>query len=410
MSNTVTAATFMPLEGSDPALPGDPFARPRYMYGQLLGADDFTTEQRYHLLRARLRNALLHGSGVVCGLDITNATTTEPPAAELRCTPGLAIDPLGREVFVPEAICLDVTGLSNTSFWSDLHPSPKAGGDSPVRRAYAVLSYRACLSAQVPAIAPPCTDATNSLAYSRVLDSYQLCLEAVAPPDPNPLSRDWLAMTTPRDVRARLQALITKVPPNIAQLWAQPQDAKILLATVDLKPVGAASNTTTIDAVDTSVRALLPDVQTVAQIATGVRLVGPAMAATGTPDFTLVSATVAAGTGSDAGKKMVLTATLSAPVRSGTVTATSLRVFKLAVGAWAAATAEAPSVAGPVITVKLTENWTAATTWQLVLSGGGAQPIMDTSSPPRPLAGNAGDAALPSGRGRDASVIDTFTP
>jgi hypothetical protein len=407
MSNTVPAATFMALEGSDPSLPGDPFSRPRYIYGQLLGADDFTTEQRYHLLRARLRNALLHGSGVVCGLDITGATTTTPPATQLRCTPGLAIDALGRDIFVPETICLDVTGLSNASFWSDLHPPPKAADASPVRRAYAVLSYRACLSAQVPAIAPPCSDATNSLAYSRVLDSYQLCLEATAPPDPDPLSRDWLAMTAPQGLRARLQALMTAAPPNITQLWAQPMDAKILLATVDLEPVGAASNTTKIDAIDTSVRALLPDVQTVAQMATGVRLVGSAgTAATG---FTLVSATVAAGAGSDAGK-MVVTATLSAPVRAGTATGSSVRLFKLAAGAWAAATLEAPSVAGAVITIKVDEAWTAATTWQLVLSGGGAQPILDTSSPPRPLAGNADDPPLPPGRGRDANVIETFTP
>ena len=42
MTDTVDAATFAPLEGTDPALPGDPFARPRYSYGQLLGADDFS--------------------------------------------------------------------------------------------------------------------------------------------------------------------------------------------------------------------------------------------------------------------------------------------------------------------------------------------------------------------------------
>src|SRR5690349_19944929 len=153
MSETVDAATFAPLEGADPALPGDPFARPRYMYGQLLGAEDFTTEQRYHLLRARMRNALLHGSGVVCGLDLASRSTDDPPATELRCLPGLAIDPLGREIFVPETICLDITPLAaNRSFWGGLSRPPGVAADSTVRRCYAVLSYRACLSAQVPAI------------------------------------------------------------------------------------------------------------------------------------------------------------------------------------------------------------------------------------------------------------------
>src|SRR5690242_4996935 len=127
MSDVVDAAIFTPLEGSDPALPGDPFSRPRCQYGQLLGAEDFTAEQRYHLLRARLRNALLHGSGVVCGLDLSKRESHDPPAAELRCTPGLAIDAQGREIFVPETICLNVLGLANNRrFWPDLSPPPGA--------------------------------------------------------------------------------------------------------------------------------------------------------------------------------------------------------------------------------------------------------------------------------------------
>jgi hypothetical protein len=401
MSAAIDAATFSPLEGADAALPGDPFARPRYMYGQLLGAEDFTTEQKYHLLRARMRNALLHGSGVVCGLDITSSSTVDPPAVELICSPGLAIDQLGREIFVPEAICLDVTGLAiNDSFWSDLQPPPSAPAQSAVRRCYAVLSYRGCLSAQVPAIAPPCSDADNSLAYSRVLDSYRLCLEAAPPPDPHPLSRDWLALTAPPDLRGRLQALLTNAPPDPAQLWAQPQDAKVLLAVVDLEPVGAPADSTKIDNIDTSVRALLPDVQTVAQIATGVRLIGPAAPAA----FTLLSIAVAAG----AGGAMEVTATLSAPIQAGTVTATSVLLSKFDGAKWTSPNVDAPAVAGATITLTVNEAWTAPTTYQLVLSGGAAQPILDTQN--RPLAGSPDEPAPPPGRGRDACVIGIFTP
>ena len=404
MSESIDAATFAPLEGADPALPGDPFARPRYMYGQLLGAEDFTAEQRYHLLRARMRNALLHGSGVVCGLDITSSMTTEPPAAELRCGAGLAIDPLGREIYVPESICLDVTGLANNdTFWSDLSAPPGSAAGDTVRRCYAVLTYRACLSAQVPAIAPPCSDADNSLAWSRVLDSYRLCLEAAPPPDPHPLSRDWLALTAPPGLRARLQAMITGTPPDPAQLWMLPQDAKVLLAVVDLQPVGTPADSTNVIAVDTSVRALLPDVQTVAQIATGIRLIGPA----GTPGFTALSATAAKGTGGDAGK-MVITATLSADPQPGTVTANSARVFKLDAGAWTQPTVAAPVVSGATITLVVAEDWTTPTTYQLILSGGGAEPIVDTQN--RPLAGFADEPAPPAGRGRDACLTGTFTP
>jgi hypothetical protein len=402
MSDTVDAATFAPLEGTDPALPGDPFARPRYMYGQLLGAEDFTAEQRYHLLRARMRNALLHGSGVVCGLDITSTETAEPPVAELRCSPGLAIDQLGREIYVPEQVCLDVTGLANNNtFWRDLTAPPGAAETSTVRRCYAVLTYRACLSAQVPAIAPPCSDADNSLDWSRVLDSYRLCLEAIAPPDPHGLSRDWLALTDPPSLRARLQALLTGRPPAPSQLWTLPQDAKVLLAVVDLQPAGTPPiSTKVVTPIDTTVRALLPDVQTVAQIATGIRLIGPARPA----PFALLSVTAK---GPDAGK-MVVEATLSANPQGGTVTGSSARLFKLSGGAWTAPIVDHRSVSGATISIAVNEVWTATTTYQLILSGSGAEPILDTNN--RPLAGFADEPAPGPGRGRDACLTGTFTP
>lgn len=408
MSGTVDAATFSPLEGTDPALPGDPFSRPRYMYGQLLGAEDFTAEQRYHLLRARLRNALLHGSGVVCGLDVSSVSTADPPVNELRCTPGLAIDALGREIFVPETACLDLTGLAaNKSFWPSLTAPPGAAADSTARRCYAVLSYRACLSAQVPAIAPPCSDADNALAYSRVLDSYKLCLEAAAPPDPNPLSRDWLALTAPPGLRDRLQALMcqspAQKPADPGQLWSVTQEEKVLLAVIDLEPVGNPASNTKVDAIDTTVRALLPDVQTVAQIATGIRLAGPAAAAR----FTAVSVAMAKGSGANAGK-MVATVTMSAGLQAGTVTTGSVRLFKLDTGAWKQPAAAPAAVSGDQITLVVNENWTAATTWQVVLAGGGARPILDTDG--NPLAGFSDEPAPPSGRGRDAVLIATFTP
>ena len=68
MSTPLSAATFAPLDDLDPATPGDPFTRLRYHYGQLLVAEDFTTEQRYFLLRSRLHNALLHGVGTAWGI------------------------------------------------------------------------------------------------------------------------------------------------------------------------------------------------------------------------------------------------------------------------------------------------------------------------------------------------------
>jgi hypothetical protein len=56
----------------DPSAFGHPaaFERLGYFYGQLLGVDDFRTEQRYFMEKRKLHNRCLHGWGVVCGLDV----------------------------------------------------------------------------------------------------------------------------------------------------------------------------------------------------------------------------------------------------------------------------------------------------------------------------------------------------
>ena len=46
------------------------FRRLRYFHGMLLDDKDFQAEQQYHAGKRRLLNRMLHGSGVVCGLDI----------------------------------------------------------------------------------------------------------------------------------------------------------------------------------------------------------------------------------------------------------------------------------------------------------------------------------------------------
>ncbi|WHO39153.1 hypothetical protein PMI04_000690 [Sphingobium sp. AP49] len=427
MTEVVDAATFAPIEGTDPALPGDPFTRVRYSYGQLLGAEDFTAEQKYHLLRARLRNALLHGTGVVAGLDIVARQTIDPPATELRCTAGLAIDALGREIYVPEAVCLDITGLAaNASFWASLSPSPAAvnpppseegeapspaevdadadaaPSSSPVdrRRCYVVLSYRACLTAQTPAIAAPCSDADNALAWSRVLDSYRLCLEPAAPEDPFETVRDWTRIDEPPALRTRMQALLTNVPPALARLYAHAEDTKLLLATVDLETI---DDRTTVVALDSSVRALLPPVQSIAEIALGTRLVGPAAPAAAA-HFRALSAIAASD-----GTAISVAVTFSAPLQPLSITPDSVRILRFdPTAGWTELTPASSNITGAVLTLTLGEDWTGDTLWQIALSGGGAQPILDLDG--HPLAGFADDPTPPPGRGHDAVRIATFSP
>ena len=50
---------------------GHGLQRVNYAHGQLLGVDDFRAEQDYVRRRLSRHNRLLHGVGIVCGLDVT---------------------------------------------------------------------------------------------------------------------------------------------------------------------------------------------------------------------------------------------------------------------------------------------------------------------------------------------------
>jgi hypothetical protein len=427
MAMSDTATLFAPLEDADPATPGDPFSRLRYSYGQLLGADDFAAEQRYHLLRERLLTATLHGHGTVWGLRVTAREDATNNTVQLVCAPGLAVDALGRLIHVEQEVCLDVTGLALAPFWSDLAPPPAAeedgaaetipGGDSVagaedeapppagrIRRAHVVLSYRACLADEVPAITPPCSSSGEATAYARVLDRWRLCLMAEAPPDPHPLARDWTATAGTGDLRTRLLDFILNPPAQVSRFWSGSDEAPLLLATVDLEPVGdPAERTRLVAGPDNAVRALLPDVQTLGAMTTGLRLLGPG----GAQPFRLVS--VAARS---EGGQVVLDARFTTPPDGTSLSADAIRVFRRdATGAWLPATFNGwavPSDGNGLAMITIGEDWTEATTYQLLLRGAGAAPLLDATG--QPLSGLDGEPPLPAGAGRDVSLVQRFEP
>src|SRR3954449_13207635 len=77
-------------------------ARNNYFYGKMLDVQHFTMEQRYFNQKRWLLNRLALGSGVVCGLQFILSAD-----GRLALGPGVAIDPLGREIIVPAAVPLD---------------------------------------------------------------------------------------------------------------------------------------------------------------------------------------------------------------------------------------------------------------------------------------------------------------
>lgn len=83
------------------------FQRPRYFHGMLLDDKDFLAEQGYHSKKRRFLNRMLHGSGVVCGLDLNG----EKGGKWLELTAGLAFDCCGNEIWVGKSRRLDLAQL-----------------------------------------------------------------------------------------------------------------------------------------------------------------------------------------------------------------------------------------------------------------------------------------------------------
>jgi hypothetical protein len=69
----------------------------RYFYGQRLDVRHFESEQNYVRGKLWMLNRLVHGFGVVCGLDVTLGDDRKSVVVQ----PGLALDKAGREIVVP---------------------------------------------------------------------------------------------------------------------------------------------------------------------------------------------------------------------------------------------------------------------------------------------------------------------
>jgi hypothetical protein len=83
------------------------FGRLRYFHGMLLDDKDFTAEQEYHNKKRRFLNRMLHGSGVVCGLEFNG----KKDGQWIEVTSGLALDCSGNEIWVPRNTRIELATL-----------------------------------------------------------------------------------------------------------------------------------------------------------------------------------------------------------------------------------------------------------------------------------------------------------
>jgi|GEM_PF-5486049 len=155
----------------------DPFKRVKYQLGLVLGVDEFEQEQAYFLEADRRHARSLHGYGVVCGLSVTN------DGAEVRVGPGLALSPKGRELRVPTAHCARIDEWLAVPQNRELLERAPAPPDLPAGTCslYVTLCYLECETDAVPIPGAPCRSEDESMAPSRILESFELKF-AVEPP------------------------------------------------------------------------------------------------------------------------------------------------------------------------------------------------------------------------------------
>jgi hypothetical protein len=160
----------------------DPSKRVNYSFGLVLGVDDFLQEQTYFVEKDRSQYRLVHGYGTVCGLQVRIATGIN---LEVRVSPGVAINPQGQEMHVEQEMCARI----NDWLTGNQDALQEVFGTPPLTLPLCVvLCYRECASDMVPVPGEPCRTQQDTMAASRITESFQLklCLNmaqiATSPP------------------------------------------------------------------------------------------------------------------------------------------------------------------------------------------------------------------------------------
>jgi hypothetical protein len=165
----------------------------------LLGVVDMVTDQDYVRQKLRRHNRFLHGWGVVCGLEVTPASTPPGMSASnwyVKIDSGYALGPYGDEIFVGEAVFLDLATCGPGASTDPCEPCmPQTGGaGAGVSSAiYVAIKYAECLARPVRAMPAGCACEQVACEYSRIRDSFQIeCLTDLPPSPPPPPLCDYV--------------------------------------------------------------------------------------------------------------------------------------------------------------------------------------------------------------------------
>ncbi len=131
-----------------------PLERTNFVPYTVLGAEEFTAEQRYFIDRARRHNMALHGAGVASGLAVTLGE------GEVRVEPGLALDCAGNEIVLARPVTCPLPEQDEALF--------------------VVVAYAEVRTRPVPVVSDPGSGAATAVA-SRIVEDVAFALEPADP-------------------------------------------------------------------------------------------------------------------------------------------------------------------------------------------------------------------------------------
>jgi hypothetical protein len=156
----------------------DPFKRVKYSMGLILGVDEFDQDQDYFRERGHLHQRALHGYGTVSGLKVG----WDSQQKLVTVAPGLAVDSRGRPVAVKREQAGRLQEWLQTP--ANLASLPPAGPEG-YRSVYVLLAYAETESDKVPIPGPPGRSEEESVACSRLSESFELHFSPQPPSEPD---------------------------------------------------------------------------------------------------------------------------------------------------------------------------------------------------------------------------------
>lgn len=161
----------------------DPTKHVAYQLGMVLGVDDLNQEFAYHSQRDQWTARDLLGYGTVWGLRVATRDAGAPRGFEVVVSSGVALSPRGQLLRVAPAQCAALNEwMSARTAEIEQRRLPTGTPNLFQLPIFVVISYRDCLTDEVPIAGEPCRTEQDSTKPSRVADDFLLELAFDPPP------------------------------------------------------------------------------------------------------------------------------------------------------------------------------------------------------------------------------------